>query len=187
MIGKISPLHLPTKFTLMSATEKGQSLVQEIAKLLISQNKTLSVAESCTGGKISSIITSVSGSSNFFKGGIIAYSNQVKINKLRVYTKIGVSILERKKKQLLLVSIKFSYKVNNNKNVDNINNLISYTDIKKFLKTYIESSRCQTLEKLIIDCSQIVRRRFKIQNVSLEIEKPEVAKKYGCQSISVSK
>ena len=71
----------------MSATEKGQSLVQEIAELLISQNKTLSVAESCTGGKISSIITSVSGSSNFFKGGIIAYSNQVKINKLRVRQK----------------------------------------------------------------------------------------------------
>ena len=81
-------LHLPTKFTLMSVTEKGQSLVQEIAELLISQNKTLSVAESCTGGKISSIITSVSGSSNFFKGGIIAYSNQVKINKLRVRQRI---------------------------------------------------------------------------------------------------
>ena len=70
----------------------------------------------------------------------------VRVNKLKVYTKIGVSIQERKKKQLLLVSIKFSYKVNNNRNVDNINNLISYTDIKKFLKTYIESSQCQTLE-----------------------------------------
>ena len=44
----------------------------------------------------------------------------VRINKLRVYTKIGVSIPERKKKQLLLVSIKFSYKVNNIKNADNI-------------------------------------------------------------------
>ena len=71
----------------MSATEKWQSLVQEIAELQISQNKTLSVAESCTGGKISFIITSDSGSSNFFKGGIIAYSNQVKINKLRVRQK----------------------------------------------------------------------------------------------------
>ena len=111
----------------------------------------------------------------------------VKIHKLKVHTKIGVSIQERKKKQLLLVSIKFSYKVNNNKNADNISNLISYTDIKKFIKTYIESTRFQTLEKLIIECSQKIRRRFKIQNVSLEIEKPEVAKKYGCQSVSVSK
>ena len=111
----------------------------------------------------------------------------VRINKLRVYTKIGVSIQERKKKQLLLVSIKFSYKVNNIKNADNISNLISYTDIKKFIKRYIESSQWQTLEKLIIECSQRIRRQFKIQNVSLEIEKPEVAKKYGCQSVSVSK
>ena len=81
------PLHLPTKFTLMSAIEKGQFLAQEIAELLISQNKTLSVAESCTGGKISSIITSIFGSSDFFKGGIIAYSNQVKIDQLRVRKK----------------------------------------------------------------------------------------------------
>ena len=111
----------------------------------------------------------------------------VRINRLKIHTKIGVSILERKKKQLLLVSIKFSYKVNSNKNVDNINNLISYTDIKKFLITYIEFSRCRTLEKLIIECSQRLRKRFKIQNVSIEMEKPEVAKKYECQSISVSK
>ena len=109
----------------------------------------------------------------------------VRINRLKIHTKIGVSILERKKKQLLLVSIKFSYKVN--KNADNINNLISYTDIKKYLKTYIESSQCRTLEKLIIESSQMLRKRFKIQNVSIEIEKPKVAKKYECQSISVSK
>ena len=110
----------------------------------------------------------------------------VRINKLKVRTKIGVSIKERRKKQLLLVSLKFSYKVNKNQNIDNINNLISYTDIKKSLKTYIESSRCRTLEKLIIECSQMLRKRFKIQNVSIEIEKSDVAKKYGCQSISVS-
>ena len=111
----------------------------------------------------------------------------VRINKLKVRTKIGVSIKERRKKQLLFVSINFSYKVNNKKNVDNINNIISYTNITRFLKTYIETSRYKTLEKLIIECSQKLRKQFKIQNVFIEIEKPEVAKKYGCQSISVSK
>ena len=111
----------------------------------------------------------------------------VRINKLKVRTKIGVSTLERKKQQLLLISLKFSYKVYKNKNVDNINNLTSYTDVKKFLKTNIETSRCRTLEKLIIECSQRLRKQFKIQNISIEIEKPEVAKKYDCQSISVSK
>ena len=110
----------------------------------------------------------------------------VRINKLKVRTKIGVSIEERKKQQLLLVSIKFSYRANN-KNADNINYLISYADIKKHLKTYIESLRCRTIEKLIIECSQNLRKRFKIKNIYIEIEKPEVAKKYGCQSISVSK
>ena len=68
----------------MSATEKGQSLVKEISELLISKNKSLSVAESCTGGKISSAITSVSGSSNYFRGALIAYSNSIKINQLAV-------------------------------------------------------------------------------------------------------
>ena len=54
----------------------------------------------------------------------------VKIVKLKVRTKIGVSVQERKKHQLLLVSLKFSYKINHNKNLDTINNLISYTNIK---------------------------------------------------------
>ena len=111
----------------------------------------------------------------------------VKIVKLKVRTKIGVSVQERKKHQLLLVSLKFSYKINHNKNLDTINNLISYTNIIKHLKTYISSSRCKTLEKLIIGCSQNLRKQFNIQKISIEIEKPEVAKKYRCQSISVSK
>ena len=111
----------------------------------------------------------------------------VRINRLKVHTKIGVSIQERKTKQLLFVSIKVSYKINKNKNIDNINNIISYADIQKYLKKYIESSHCRTLEKLIIESSQMLRKRFKIQNVSIEIEKSKVAKKYECQSISVSK
>ena len=111
----------------------------------------------------------------------------IKIDKLRAHTKIGASLQERKKKQLLLISLKFSYKIHNNKNVDNINNLISYTDIIKYLKIFIESSRFKTLEKLISECSKKLRQRFKIQKITIEIEKPEVAKKYGSQSISVSK
>ena len=111
----------------------------------------------------------------------------VKIVRLKVHTKIGVTAQERKKNQPLLVSLKFSYKIHHNKDSDTINNLISYTDIIKHMKTYIASSRCKTLEKLIIECSQKLRKQFKIQNVFIEIDKPEVAKKYGCQSISVSK
>ena len=111
----------------------------------------------------------------------------VKISKLKIRTKIGVFVTERVKPQLLLVTLKFSYKVNSNKNVDNISNLKSYSDIKHFLKEYIKYSKCKTLEKLIIECSKVLKKKFKIKNISLEIEKPETAKKYGCQSVSVTK
>ena len=68
----------------MSFSAKNQLIVQQIGRILISKTQTLSVAESCTGGHISSIITSVAGSSDYFRGGVIAYSNQVKINQLGV-------------------------------------------------------------------------------------------------------
>lgn len=44
----------------------------------------LVTAESCTGGYLAHLITSIPGSSNYFKGSIIAYSNEVKMNQLKV-------------------------------------------------------------------------------------------------------
>jgi len=55
-----------------------------VGKQLIKENKDISVAESCTGGEVSSLLTSVPGSSKYFKGGMIAYSNEIKINSLEV-------------------------------------------------------------------------------------------------------
>jgi nicotinamide-nucleotide amidase len=55
-----------------------QTLPQVVGELLLEQNKMLSVAESCTGGLIGSRVTSVPGSSTWFAGGVIAYSNQLK-------------------------------------------------------------------------------------------------------------
>jgi len=111
----------------------------------------------------------------------------VKISKLKVYARIGVYATENTKSQLLLVTLKFSYKVNKNKNVDHIGNLKSYSEVKHFIKKYIESSRYKTLEKLIIESSKALKKKFRIQNISLKIEKPETAKKYGCLSVSVTK
>jgi len=59
-------------------------LEQAIGKLLVNKNKTLSIAESCTGGNIAHLITSVPGSSSYFVGGVVAYSNNIKINYLDV-------------------------------------------------------------------------------------------------------
>jgi PncC family amidohydrolase len=53
-------------------------LSKSIAKILLKKKLTLSICESCTGGMLGSIITSVPGSSKYFRGGIIAYSNEVK-------------------------------------------------------------------------------------------------------------
>ena len=59
-------------------------LEEEIGKLLIANNLSLSTAESCTGGGVAALITSVPGSSGYFKGGIVAYVNEVKKNLLGV-------------------------------------------------------------------------------------------------------
>jgi nicotinamide-nucleotide amidase len=61
-----------------------ETMAEVIGKLLKVSGKTLAVAESCTGGYISHLITSVPGSSAYYKGSVSAYSNQVKQNILGV-------------------------------------------------------------------------------------------------------
>jgi nicotinamide-nucleotide amidase len=55
-----------------------------IGEMLRDRNQTLSVAESCTGGAIASLVTSIPGSSEYFKGGIVAYSNEIKRDQLAI-------------------------------------------------------------------------------------------------------
>lgn len=61
-----------------------KSLEEVIGTILNNSSSTISCAESCTGGAISKLITSVPGSSKYFKGGIIAYDNAVKTKILGV-------------------------------------------------------------------------------------------------------
>ena len=60
------------------------TLASVVGKILLKRGETLSVAESCTGGGLGSMLTEVAGSSGYFYGGIIAYSNRVKIQELEV-------------------------------------------------------------------------------------------------------
>lgn len=53
-------------------------LSQELNSLLWDSGETVSTAESCTAGRISSAITSVPGSSEYYKGGVVCYANEVK-------------------------------------------------------------------------------------------------------------
>ncbi len=55
-----------------------QRLAAEVAELLTRQGLTLSVAESCTGGLLSSYITAVPGASNFYRGGACTYCDEIK-------------------------------------------------------------------------------------------------------------
>ena len=61
---------------------------KNIVKKLIKKKIMISIAESCTGGMLSSSITSVSGSSKVFTLGLVAYSNQSKIKILKVSKKV---------------------------------------------------------------------------------------------------
>jgi PncC family amidohydrolase len=61
-----------------------EHIVNEIHLLLIKHKKTVAVAESCTGGLTSKLLTDIPGSSQYFILGIVAYSNQVKRTILKV-------------------------------------------------------------------------------------------------------
>ena len=68
--------------------EEEDSLQKVLGQLLKEKNQTIATAESCTGGFISHLITSVPGSSNYFKGSIVSYSNEIKTQELNISNEI---------------------------------------------------------------------------------------------------
>jgi len=65
-----------------------KNLANKLVKKLIKKKLTISFAESCSGGMLSSTITSISGASKVFNLGLITYSNKVKIDILKVSKKL---------------------------------------------------------------------------------------------------
>jgi len=63
-------------------------LSKEIQQMLYDNGKTLGTAESCTGGRIAEAIIATPGASNYFKGGVISYTNEIKIKLLHVDPKV---------------------------------------------------------------------------------------------------
>jgi nicotinamide-nucleotide amidase len=55
-----------------------KQLSSQVGRRLTDNNLTIATAESCTGGLLSHVLTNVSGSSGYFIGGVVAYSNQIK-------------------------------------------------------------------------------------------------------------
>ncbi|WP_158728113.1 MULTISPECIES: CinA family nicotinamide mononucleotide deamidase-related protein [unclassified Flavobacterium] len=61
-----------------------ETLEVVLGSLLTKHNKTIATAESCTGGKIAQVLTAVAGASKYFKGGVVTYDTQAKIDLLGV-------------------------------------------------------------------------------------------------------
>lgn len=68
--------------------EEDETIEVMLGRLLKSKNATLATAESCTGGKIAQMITSVPGASNYFKGGVVSYATESKISVLGVSSEL---------------------------------------------------------------------------------------------------
>lgn len=64
--------------------DKDISLQEAIARDLLKNGKTIAIAESCTGGYISHLFTQMAGSSNYFMGSVVSYSNNMKMDALEV-------------------------------------------------------------------------------------------------------
>nr|WP_315188308.1 CinA family nicotinamide mononucleotide deamidase-related protein [uncultured Flavobacterium sp.] len=64
--------------------EENETIETVIGKLLTKQNKTISTAESCTGGRIASLLSAVPGSSGYFKGSVVSYATETKVNVLGI-------------------------------------------------------------------------------------------------------
>jgi nicotinamide-nucleotide amidase len=74
--GQFEQLKTLVKHFLVSDTDEGLEVV--VGKILKAKGKTMGTAESCTGGYIAHLITSISGSSEYYNGSVVSYSNEVK-------------------------------------------------------------------------------------------------------------
>ena len=68
--------------------EEEETIEVMLGRLLTSKNATLATAESCTGGKIAQVITSVPGASNYFKGSVVSYATETKISLLGISSEL---------------------------------------------------------------------------------------------------
>ncbi|MFO1524080.1 MAG: competence/damage-inducible protein A [Kiritimatiellia bacterium] len=83
---------LRSQFPEFLYAEQREGIGETVARLLNGTGRTLAVAESCTGGLLGGRITDIAGSSSFFRGGVIAYANEVKTAQLGVPEEILKSV-----------------------------------------------------------------------------------------------
>ena len=101
LIGPMSSIIAASELAVSAFPEEcfshtGESLEQVVVRLLLEQGKKLSIAESCTGGRIANRITDIPGASDIFTHGFVTYSNQAKeqllgVNQITLSTHGAVS------------------------------------------------------------------------------------------------
>lgn len=69
---------------IITGFDEDETIEVVLGKLLTQQKQTIATAESCTGGKIASVLSSVAGASNYFKGSIVSYATEAKIKVLNI-------------------------------------------------------------------------------------------------------
>jgi FolB domain-containing protein len=110
----------------------------------------------------------------------------IEIKDMSVHCIIGVYDEERLKPQELLITIKCQINLDENQDLDNIDNVTSYADLKSEITDFVSSSKYKTLEKLITELQKVILKKFPIDIQLLEINKIVIAKKYNAQKVSIS-
>ncbi len=81
---EVSQKLYPLITDILFGIEDNENLEETVGKLFIEKKMTLATAESCTGGKIAQELTSIPGASNYFKGGIVSYATETKVEVLQI-------------------------------------------------------------------------------------------------------
>ena len=110
----------------------------------------------------------------------------IEIKDMSVHCIIGVYDEERLKPQELLITLKCQINLDENQDLDNIDNVTSYADLKSEITAFVSSSKYNTLEKLITELQKVILKKFPIDIQLLEINKIVIAKKYNAQKVSIS-
>ena len=112
---------------------------------------------------------------------------EIEIKNLKTKAHLGITDKERERSQPLTVTLRFQYRVTTVNQLDDIRYLKDYSAITKSLKLFIETSYYKSMEKLVVECSKEMKKKFKLNKVYMSINKVAVAKRYGCESLRVSK
>ncbi len=90
---------------------------------------------------------------------------KVEIKNLKTKAHIGIPSRERLKAQPLTVTLSFKYNIAKKNKLDDIKYLKDYSAITKSLKSFIELSRYRSLEKLVVECSKEMKKKFKLNKI----------------------